>query len=91
MARMTGADTQTVVPPTDFDQTKRMQRCQWSVDGNCVIDCVIATPQAGGFADNSLHKNNLHLHNSCNDDNYSSPRLVSTKPSAFNVSHLPAG
>jgi hypothetical protein len=31
---------------------------------------------------NPLHNENLHLHDGCNDHNYSSPRRISTKPSA---------
>jgi len=44
--------TQLFAPPTDFDQTKRIQRHPWYVDDNCLLGFVIATPQAKQFADN---------------------------------------
>jgi len=44
--------TQLFIPPTDFDQTKRIQNHQWYLDDNCLLGWVIATPQAKRFADN---------------------------------------
>ena len=81
--------TQLFFPPTDFDQTKRIQRHPWYVDDNCLLGWVIATPQAKRFADNPrIQKTeNLHLHDGCNYDNYSSPRRILTKPSAYNITH----
>jgi hypothetical protein len=48
--------SQLFVPPTDFDQTKRIKRRPWCVDDDCVLGWVIATPQAERFADNPMHK-----------------------------------
>jgi len=42
--------SQLFVPPTDFDQTKRIRRHQWCVDGAHAPSWVLPTPQAERFA-----------------------------------------
>ena len=42
--------SQLFVPPTDFDQTKRIRRHQWCVDGAHALSWVLPTPQAERFA-----------------------------------------
>jgi len=81
--------TQLFIPPTDFDQTKRIQNHQWYLDDNCLLGWVIATPQAKRFADNphiqktSIYTMVLMMTTILPPDGF----RPKTKPSAYNITH----